>query len=99
MLTVVRAGVESLQASTQRVRAEIVEPYKHIKTKSKQLASLHDTVEQMRESQKAASILLGLERWQRKLDCLKWEARAVHRNLLQKYRVYKEASGSTSWIG
>jgi hypothetical protein len=48
VLTVVRAGVESLQASTQRVRAEIAEPYKHIKTKSKQLASLHDTVELLR---------------------------------------------------
>lgn len=48
VLTVVRGGVESLQASTQRVRAEIAEPYKHIKTKSKQLASLHDTVELLR---------------------------------------------------
>lgn len=48
VLTVVRAGVESLQASTQRVRAEIAEPYKHIKTKSKQLASLHDTVKLLR---------------------------------------------------
>lgn len=48
VLTVVRAGVESLQASTQRVRAEIAEPYKNIKTKSKQLASLHDTVELLR---------------------------------------------------
>ena len=99
VLTVVRAGIESLQASTQRVRAEIAEPYKHIKTKSKQLASMHDIVERMQESQKAASILLGLERWQRKLDRLKWEARAVHRNLLQKYRVYEEASGSTCSIG
>lgn len=48
VLTVVRAGVEGLQASTQRVRAEIAEPYKHIKTKSRQLASLHDTVELLR---------------------------------------------------
>lgn len=48
VLTVVRAGVESLQASTQRVRAEIAEPYKHIKSKSKQLASLHDTIELLR---------------------------------------------------
>lgn len=30
------------------MRAEIAEPYKHIKTKSKQLASLHDTVELLR---------------------------------------------------
>lgn len=48
VLTVVRAGVESLQASTQRVRSEIAEPYKQIKTKSRQLASLHDTVELLR---------------------------------------------------
>ncbi|CAK9190911.1 unnamed protein product [Sphagnum troendelagicum] len=45
VLTVVRAGAESLQASTQRVRSEIAEPYKQIKAKSRQLASLHDTVE------------------------------------------------------
>lgn len=61
VLTVVRAGVESLQASAQRVRSEIAEPYKHIKTKSKQLASLHDTVELLRSVIRALKQLKRLQ--------------------------------------
>eukprot|EP00897_Mesotaenium_endlicherianum_P004801 jgi/Mesen1/4349/ME000022S03639 len=48
VLAVVRAGVESLQASVQRVRSEIADPYKHIKLKTRQLAALHETVELLR---------------------------------------------------
>eukprot|EP00271_Cylindrocystis_brebissonii_P008357 TRINITY_DN22545_c0_g1_i1.p1 TRINITY_DN22545_c0_g1~~TRINITY_DN22545_c0_g1_i1.p1 ORF type:complete len:876 (+),score=237.99 TRINITY_DN22545_c0_g1_i1:407-3034(+) len=48
VLAVVRAGVDSLQASVQRVRSEIADPYKQIKVKTRQLASLHDTMEVLR---------------------------------------------------
>jgi hypothetical protein len=61
VLTVVRAGVESLQASTQRVRSEIAEPYKQIKIKSRQLASLHDTVELLRSVIRALKQLKKLQ--------------------------------------
>ncbi|KAH9576128.1 hypothetical protein CY35_01G146200 [Sphagnum magellanicum] len=61
VLTVVRAGVESLQASTQRVRSEIAEPYKQIKAKSQQLASLHDTVELLRSVIRALKQLKKLQ--------------------------------------
>ncbi|KAJ7543428.1 hypothetical protein O6H91_09G038000 [Diphasiastrum complanatum] len=47
-LTVVRAGVESLQTLVQRVRSEIADPYKQIKLKSRQLSSLHETIELIR---------------------------------------------------
>jgi hypothetical protein len=61
VLTVVRAGAESLQASTQRVRSEIAEPYKQIKAKSRQLASLHDTVELLRSLIRALKQLKKLQ--------------------------------------
>jgi hypothetical protein len=61
VLTVVRAGAESLQASTQRVRSEIAEPYKQIKAKSRQLASLHDTVELLRSVIRALKQLKKLQ--------------------------------------
>lgn len=48
VLAVVRSGVNSLQASVQRVRSEIAEPYKLIKLKTGQLAALHDTMELLR---------------------------------------------------
>lgn len=48
VLAVVRAEVESLRASVQRVRNEIADPYKQIKLKTRQLAALHGTVELLR---------------------------------------------------
>eukprot|EP00850_Spirogloea_muscicola_P018813 SM000176S03144 [mRNA] locus=s176:243275:249137:+ [translate_table: standard] len=48
VLAIVRAGIDSLQASVQRVRSEIADPYRLIKLKSIQLASLHETVELLR---------------------------------------------------
>jgi hypothetical protein len=48
VLAVVRAEVESLRASVQRVRNEIADPYKQIRLKTRQLAALHGTVELLR---------------------------------------------------
>ncbi|KAG6547278.1 hypothetical protein Mapa_011214 [Marchantia paleacea] len=61
VLAVVRGGVESLQGSVQRVRSEIAEPYKQIKLKSRQLNSLHDTVELLRSVIKALKHLRKLK--------------------------------------
>ncbi|KAL3695831.1 hypothetical protein R1sor_009907 [Riccia sorocarpa] len=61
VLAVVRAGVEGLQGSVQRVRSEIAEPYKQIKLKSRQLNSLHDTVELLRSVIKALKRLKQLK--------------------------------------
>ncbi|CAI5457681.1 unnamed protein product [Closterium sp. Yama58-4] len=48
VLSVVRAGVDSLLASVQRVRAEIADPYRAIQVKTRQLAALYDTMELLR---------------------------------------------------
>ncbi|CAI5522757.1 unnamed protein product, partial [Closterium sp. Naga37s-1] len=48
VLSVVRAGVDSLLASVQRVRAEIADPYQAIQVKTRQLAALYDTMELLR---------------------------------------------------
>ncbi|KAG0626188.1 hypothetical protein M758_2G109200 [Ceratodon purpureus] len=82
VLTVVRAGVESLQASTQRVRAEIAEPYKHIKTKSKQLSSLHDTVELLR------TVIRVLKQVKRLQEL--WEAGGANVDLAKAAQLYNE---------
>ncbi|CAM6084183.1 unnamed protein product [Calypogeia fissa] len=60
VLAVVRGGVESLQGSVQRVRSEIAEPYKQIKLKSRQLNSLHDSIELLRSVTKALKNLKKL---------------------------------------
>ncbi|GBG91815.1 hypothetical protein CBR_g53704, partial [Chara braunii] len=49
VVTVVRSGIDSLQASLQRVRSELAEPYKLIRTKTRQLAALHETMELLRQ--------------------------------------------------
>jgi hypothetical protein len=43
-----KGGAQSLLACVRRIRAEIAEPYQDIKTKTRQLASLHETVELLR---------------------------------------------------
>ncbi|GJP61316.1 hypothetical protein CLOP_g18490 [Closterium sp. NIES-67] len=48
VLSVVRAGVDSLLASVQRVRAEIADPYRAIQVKTRQLTALYDTMELLR---------------------------------------------------
>ncbi|XP_002985481.2 conserved oligomeric Golgi complex subunit 5 [Selaginella moellendorffii] len=47
-LGVVKIGVGSLENSVRRVRSEVAEPYKSIRSKSTQLSSLHTTVELLR---------------------------------------------------
>ncbi|KAL5999285.1 Conserved oligomeric Golgi complex subunit [Asimina triloba] len=77
-LSVVRSGISNLQSSVRRVRLEIAEPHRQIRTKTVQLSNLHVTsellqftVRAIRLSKKLRDMMAAAEAEPEKLDLSK----------------------------
>lgn len=81
-VAIVKNGAQSLLASVQRVRSEIAEPYKQVKTKTRQLSSLHVTMELLR------SVIRALRQLKKLREVMELEA--TRPDLAKAAQLYSE---------
>ncbi|KAJ4729021.1 conserved oligomeric Golgi complex subunit 5 [Melia azedarach] len=92
-LSTVRSAISSLQASVRRVRSELSDPYKSIKSKTVQLSNLHlttellqHTIRALRLSKKLRDLIAASEAEPEKLDLTK--AAQLHCEIITMCKEY-----------
>ncbi|KAH7578431.1 hypothetical protein ACOSP7_000298 [Xanthoceras sorbifolium] len=93
-LSTVRSAISSLQSSVRRVRSELADPYKSIKSKTLQLSNLHHTTEllqhtirALRLSKKLRDVISASESEPEKLDLAK--AAQLHCEIITMCKEYE----------